>query len=279
MPFLGFEKWEEHLYEPYRDLDVEIPCDDLEAYRLNPSLRYLYYKPIVLDIIGVYNAPSGSPVDRYPLIQKPVFNPWGMGMGVRVFDSDYDEDRDYVPGHFLMEKWEGEHKSIDMLVRDGEILFHQSTIGHPGPDQTFDYWELVQDKLLISDAIQTLIFNTRFTGCVNLELISGNMVEICLRHSGQFVDMYDTQFLDNLVKLNTGNNITQMKQVSGRYSVPVFVDELCDEAIKIEHPMLIKTVDPDCNPRGGMRLGYINTTNLKEAMEARREILNVVNNH
>lgn len=279
MPFLGYEKWEEHLYKPYDKVDVDIPCDDLEAYRLYPSLRHLYYKPIVLDMLGVYNAPSGSPVDRYPLIQKPVFNPWGMGMGVKVFDGDYDKDRDYVPGHFLMEKWEGEHKSIDMLVRDGEVLFHQSTIGYPGPGQTFDYWELIQDELLISDDIRTLVTSTHFTGCINIELISGNIVEICLRHSGQFVDMYDPKFLDNVVQLYKGNNITQMRQASQQYSVPVFVNELSEVALNVVHPLLIKTIDPDCSPKGGIRLGYINASNLDIAMEARKEILHVIDNH
>lgn len=277
MPFLGYEKWEEFIYESYEDVDVEIPCDDLEAYRLNPTLRHLYYKPIVLDLIGVYNALSGSPVDRYPLIQKPAINPWGMGMGVKTIEGP--EDLEYIPGHFMMEKWEGEHKSIDMLVRDGEILFHQTAIGYPGPDQTFDFWELIQDELLLSDDVQSLITNTHYTGCVNVELISNNMVEICLRHSGQFVDMYDPRFLDNVIELYKGNKITQMRQVSHQYSVPVFVNELSEAALSIVHPLLIKTIEPDCSPKGGIRLGYINASNLNTAMEARKEILYVINSH
>lgn len=279
MPFLGYEKWEEHIYEPFGDVGVDIPCDDLNAYRLNPTLRHYFYKPLLLDLLGEYNAPSGSPVQSYPVIQKPALNPWGMGMGVRIFDTYYDHTSDYVPGHFLMKKHEGIHRSIDCLVLDGNLEFTQTAIGHPSTGQTFNYWELVRDEFLIPDKIRTLISQTKFTGCINIELIGYNLIELTFRHSGQFVDMYDKGFLSNIISLYISKTYTDIEQVSGRFSVPVFVPDVYDERLAPYYGALTVTIDPANSPVGGQRFGYINTSNLHEALELRQEIQNVVNNH
>ena len=281
MPFLGIEKWEEHIFESY-DVEVDIPCDDVYAYKLNPSHRHLYYKPLVLDLLGVYNAPSGSPVNSYPVIQKPVINPFGMGMGVEAFESDYDEDRDYKPGTFIMEKYEGQHTSVDCLVVDGNLEFTQTAIGIPGPGQTFEYWELIKRENSLPQKIKNFIETTNYTGAMNIEMIGRNLIEIALRFSGQFVDMYHEFFLTNIISLYKGTGITHpIEQVSGRYSVPIFVPDVYDERLAqfCSSDLITYTLEADITLPGGQRFGYINTDDLECALALRKEIHNAIDDH
>lgn len=272
--FVGYDSWEASLYEPYANIQSEIPCDDVEAYRLLPDYRHLFYKPLICDYFGVYNVPIGARCVRYPVIQKPTINPYGMGMGVREVLSA--EDELYVPGTFYMERLEGEHKSIDIMIHNGLPVFHQSAVGKTAIGQTFDYWELIEDELDF-DIIVFIIENlTGYSGMLNVETIGNVPIELTFRHAGQFVDMYSSDFLNQLVNIYTNNdvNVSKLEQVTGRYSVPIFVPFIDESRCNDINIPFVKTVDTvDYNPSGGKRLGYINTTDLEGALKDREEIL------
>lgn len=271
--FVGYDTWEGPLYEPYNNIDVTIPCDDVEAYRANPRYRHLFFKPLVCDYFGVYNVPVGSAHVRYPAIQKPVINPFGMGMGTREVNCKADER--YIPGTFYTEKLVGEHKSVDIMVLDGLPVFHQSAIAHKGDGFTFDYWELIQDDL-DWEVILFIVENMGdYSGMLNIETINNKPIELTLRMSGQFIDMYCDDFIDQIVNIynNKDVNVENLEQIAGAYSVPIFVPFLDESRCRDISVPFVNTIDSDdYNPIGGKRLGYINTRDLQDGLQKREEI-------
>ena len=271
--FVGYDTWEEPLYKPYENIESVIPCDDVTAYRVNPNFRHLFYKPLISDYFGVYNVPVGSKDLRYPAIQKPVINPFGMGMGTREVTCKADER--YLPGTFYSEKLVGEHKSIDTMVVDGLPVFHQSAVAHKAEGFTFDYWELIEDDLEWEVILFVVECMGNYSGMLNIETINNKPIELTLRMSGQFIDLYCSDFVDQIVNIYNNNdvNVVNLEQVTNAYSVPIFVPFLDESRCRGIDIPFVNTIDvDDYNPSGGKRLGYINTKDLQDGLQRREDI-------
>ncbi len=184
--------------------DVHIPTDDIDAYKFNPRHRWIYDKLRVAQSQGLECGLYGSPPPRYPVFCKPVTNLKGMGVGSCVLQDERGYKEKCKPGDFWMRLLSGEHVSSDWAVVRGVPAWCRHTLGNPGIAGTFDYW-VIQARGRPSlerycrDWIHAHLSD--YTGMLNIEAIGGRIIEMHLRFSDQWPDLYGSRWLDAMVRL------------------------------------------------------------------------------
>ena len=94
--------------------------DDYHAWEAYPQYRWVFNKLDVSLRLGYHAGPAGIPVkkDGYYII-RPVYNPYGMGIGAHKKWLTTDEQDDMAnhkhipPGYFWCEWLDGSHYSVD----------------------------------------------------------------------------------------------------------------------------------------------------------------------
>ncbi len=184
--------------------DVHIPTDDIDAYKFNPRHRWIYDKLRVAQSQGLECGLYGSPPPRYPVFCKPVTNLKGMGVGSCVLQDERGYKEKCKPGDFWMRLLSGEHVSSDWAIVRGVPAWCRHTLGNPGIAGTFDYW-VIQARARPSlerycrDWIHAHLSD--YTGMLNIETIGGRIIEMHLRFSDQWPDLYGSRWLDAMVRL------------------------------------------------------------------------------
>jgi hypothetical protein len=184
--------------------DVHIPTDDADSYRWNPMHRWVFNKLIVAESQQLECAPHGLAPTHYPVFSKPIFNLDGMGVGSRVLRDARDYERHRCPGHMWMPLLEGDHISTDAAVIAGSVRWIRHSKGVPHPGGTFDYWIVEGGRRPELETycvrwIQTHLAD--YTGMVNLESIGGRIIEVHLRFTDQWPDLYGAGWLVAMVLL------------------------------------------------------------------------------
>ena len=94
--------------------------EDYHAWEAYPHYRWIFNKLEVSLRLGYHAGPAGIPVDKTGwYIVRPVYNPYGMGIGAhkKWLDVDWQDamsDHKHIPpGYFWCEWFEGAHYSID----------------------------------------------------------------------------------------------------------------------------------------------------------------------
>lgn len=182
--------------------------------------------------------------------------------------------------------------SSDIAVVAGKPVWFSHTIGVPGPYQTFDYWEVnatAEDDVQTNITIFIETHLNEHTGMLNVESIGGKIIEIHLRFTAQWPDLYGSRFLPSVVDLYCGKGWTgpeTSEQMA--YSVPLFDDEkyavisssiLSDTIQKMEKAFHLSSIvveyDPTVpleswpRPSGGFRIATINGFDLERCKSAR----------
>lgn len=273
-----------------------IPTSDTKAYPLYPKFRWVYNKLTVAELQGINCGPHAVEPneDEYPIFSKPVMNILGMGKNARVIRTPEEYWDSITPGHMWCTLLSGTHYSTDIAVDAGKPVWFSHTIGVPGPHQTFDYWEVnVTDRHDVQRNIAAFIeaHLGDFTGMLNMESIGGKIIEIHLRFSSQWPDLYGSWFPSALVDLYCGHGWTgpATKGQTG-YSVTLFDDgkyaligssiqretlEEMEKALNVSS--IVVDYDPDVpleswpRPPGGFRVASINGFDLEICKEARRK--------
>ncbi|KAA8647762.1 hypothetical protein EYZ11_000235 [Aspergillus tanneri] len=275
-----------------------IPTGDPDAYDLYPKFRWAYNKLTVAELQGIKCGPHETEPDHdlYPIFSKPIYNLGGLGADARLIRTQEDYWRSHTPGHMWSALLTGKHYSTDIAVIAGRPVWFAHTRGMADKDQTWDYWEVnVTADCTVQQNIAAFIEShvAGYTGMVNMETIGGKIIEIHLRFSPQWPDLYGPWFLPSLVDLYcgkgwTGPCLAEAKTRTG-YSVPLFGDEkyaLISSTIKHEQlrEMEIafnvssitmgydKTMPMEgrTRPTGGFRLAWINGFDLEKCKFARR---------
>jgi hypothetical protein len=184
--------------------DVDIPTDDPDSWRWYPEHRWVYDKIAVALSQGLEAAPHGVVPQHFPVFSKPITNLKGMGTGSRMLASAADYARYAAPGHMWMTQLQGRHVSSDAAIVDGEPGWWRHATGAPGPEGTFDYWTVHADA---DPALEgycgawTRKHLRGYTGMINVETIGGRMIEVHLRLSDQWPDLYGAGWVESLVRL------------------------------------------------------------------------------
>ncbi|KAJ5657844.1 uncharacterized protein N7484_001493 [Penicillium longicatenatum] len=272
-----------------------IPTCDTQAYQLHPRFRWIYNKLTVAELQGIKCGPHATEpdADLYPIFSKPLLSLWGMGTGARIIKTREEYWGSIEPGHMWCTLLTGTHYSTDIAVVAGKPGWFSHTIGVPGTMQTFDYWEVnATDKDNVQRNLVAFIeaHLGEYTGMLNVESIGGKIIEIHLRFTSQWPDLYGCWFFSSLANLYCGKGWTG-PQTSGEtaYSVPLFDDEkyaylspsiqrcTLQEMKKVFHlSSLVVDYDPTVpleswpKPKGGFRVLTINGPDLDRCKLVRR---------
>jgi hypothetical protein len=205
MPVCEADPWRKQYFEnALCPPDVNIPTEDIDARNWNPRYRWVYNKILVARSQGIDAGPHGSTPPRFPVFSKPITNLRGMGIGSRVIRSPEEYIFTQTLGHMWMTLLEGRHVSSDAAVIDGTPRWWRHAFGRPAGEGTFDFWVVqANSDLEIETRCGAWISEhlSDYTGMINLETIGGSIIEVHLRFSDQWPDLYGEGWIDALVSL------------------------------------------------------------------------------
>lgn len=270
--------------------EARIPIEDSDAWTWNPRHRWVYDRIAVALSQGLAAGPHGTRPPRFPVFSKPIVNLWGMGVGTRILGSRDDYDRHYGAGHMWMTLLEGRHVSSDAAVVRGKVRWWRHVTGRPAGGGTFDYWSVhAEAEPALEAAIGGWLAKhlRDYTGMVNVETIGGFIIEVHLRASEQWPDLYGRGWVEALIELYSRGEwtfvdrdrrdgfsvvlfgpsdgrsqhpsrerIEEVLAIPGVSSVQITFDEHSDPLL---HPM----------PPGGFRLAVVNCWDLEAGLAAR----------
>jgi len=294
MPIYECDPWREQYFAAVEcPPDVHIPTDDIDANRFNPRHRWTYNKVLIAQTQGLECGLHDLAPRAYPVFSKPIVNLKGMGVGSRLLCDERDFYAHCKPGHFWMTFLTGEHVSSDIAVVDGRSVWFRHTLGMPAPGGTFDYWII---KAAANVELESYCANWierhlgGYTGMLNVETIGGRIIEMHLRFTDQWPDLYGDGWLEAVVRLYQLGvwAFADRDRVDG-YSVVLFGPH--DRLYRYPAASLlefyraipgVKSVQITCSdhvppashsmPPGGFRLAVINTRHFSVGQQLRIQI-------
>jgi hypothetical protein len=205
MPICEADPWRLQYFEHAAcPPDVNVPTEDSDAWLWFPEHRWVYDKIAVAQSQGLDAAPHGVAPPKFPVFSKPIVNLKGMGIASRVLRSQGEYEENETAGHMWMTLLEGRHVSCDVAVVAGEPRWWRHVTGRPGGEGTFDYWTV---HAAAEPAIEAYCgawigrHLARYTGILNIETIGGRMIEVHLRMSDQWPDLYGAGWVEAVISL------------------------------------------------------------------------------
>jgi hypothetical protein len=269
---------------------VNIPTEDCDAWLWYPDHRWVYDKIAIAQSQGLEAAPHGVTPSRFPVFSKPITNLRGMGVASRVLHSASEYEQSLTPGHMWMTRLEGRHVSSDAVIVAGEPCWWRHVTGAPSGEGTFDYWTVhaaadpgIEDRC--GGWIRAHLAG--YTGILNIETIGGAMIEVHLRMSDQWPDLYGAGWVTAVIRLYHERvwNFADRDRRDG-YSVVLFGPH--GRSYRHPHAAVVTQVRnmpeissvqitfyEDKNPAhhamppGGFRLAIVNAWSLSAGFEAR----------
>jgi hypothetical protein len=273
--------------------DVNIPTEDADAWLWYPDHNWVYDKLAVARSQGLEAGPHGVLPPRFPVFSKPMMNLKGMGIDSRIIRSQAEYERNLTAGHMWMRLLEGRHASSDVAVVAGEPRWWRHVTGKPGGEGTFDWWTVhAAGEPGIEDYCGAWIRRhlAGYTGMLNVETIGGRMIEVHLRLSDQWPDLYGAGWVDALVRLyhqrrwefadhdrRDGYSVVLFGPHGPRYRhpPPALVAQVRDlpgvSSVQITFHE-DKKPEQHAMPPGGFRLAVVNAVDLQAGL-AGRELL------
>jgi len=294
MPICEADSWRLQYFEHAAcPAHVNIPTEDSDAWLWYPKHRWVYDKLAVAMSQGLDAGPHGVPPPAYPVFSKPIINLKGMGIASRVIASQAEHEQSLTAGHMWMTLLDGRHVSTDVAIVDGEPRWWRHVTGRPGGEGTFDYWTVhAEAEPAIEDYCGAWIRKhlAGYTGILNTETIGGRMIEVHLRMSDQWPDLYGAGWVDALVRLyherrwvfadddrRDGYSVVLFGPHGRRYRHPP--PALAAQVLDLPGVSSVQvTFDEDKEPErhamppGGFRLAVINAWDLQAGL-AGRELL------
>ena len=294
MPICEADPWRlQYFADAECPADVNIPTEDSDAWLWNPQHRWVYDKLAVALSQDLDAGPHGTTPPRFPVFSKPIINLRGMGIGGCVLRDMAEYQSNYAPGHMWMPLLEGDHVSTDVALADGEPRWWRNVTGLPAGEGTFDYWTVhaAPDPVLQARCGAWLRQNLAgYTGMVNLETIGGTIIEIHLRFSDQWPDLYGEGWVRAVIRLSQtktwdfadrdrrdGYSVVLFGPKGRRYRHPPRA--LTDEVLRMPGVSSAQVTfhedrDPDWHamPPGGFRLVIVNGWDLGAALKAREKL-------
>lgn len=296
MPFVTQEPWKRQFYSGTEcPENTVIPLKDYNAYCLNPVHRWVYNKLEIAEKQGLVCAPHGVAPDQFPVFSKPIYNLRNLGSGIKVLEDMEDYREHCSSGHMWSELLIGDHVSTDLAVLNGKVVWLSHTLGIASGRGTFDRWEInvsvpqQHEKRLVYFIELHL---SDYTGMLNAEMIGGRIIEMHLRFTNQWPDLYPHGFLNAVVGLYQGKwcpSEEMMMNDTRGFSVVMFgtpkievwakPDMSLVEAIRSCHSLYSVQmpftegvpVRHHSHPPGGYQLATFNGPNLLQCMEARED--------
>tara|TARA_R110002110_G_scaffold271566_3_gene487001 strand:- start:25184 stop:26122 length:939 start_codon:yes stop_codon:yes gene_type:complete len=289
---LAINPWREQFFNKYTcPENIDIPIHDPDAYKLNPKHSWVYNKLLITEKQNISCGPHGIEPDIFPVFSKPIYNLKSLGFNTRLLQNQADYHEYYEPGCMWSTFYKGEHISTDVSVINGEIQWCCHTIGYPLQDGTFDYWEIQKSgnkrvKSYLQDFIHQHL--SGYTGMLNAETIDCKIIEIHLRSTSQWPDLYGNHFIQSVIDLyvkktwqykpntNTGYSVVlfdehkQYRKPSADF-ISKFIDGKKVSSIQLPFDESISFAAHSMPP-GGFRLAIINGFCLDSCLRVREAI-------
>jgi hypothetical protein len=207
--------------------------------------------------------------------------------------SAEDYERHYRAGHMWMPLLEGRHVSSDVAVVQGTPCWWRHATGKPGRGGTFDFWTVhaaaeaeIEDKCGAWIACHL----AGYTGMLNLETIGGTIIEVHLRLSDQWPDLYGAGWVDALVRLyhrgtwqfddgarRDGYSVVLFGRKGPRYRHPPgeVVEAILSRPEVSSVQITFREDRAPANhamPPGGFRLAVVNCWSLRAGLHAREDL-------
>jgi hypothetical protein len=294
MPICEIDPWRMQYFEHVACPDgVNIPTEDSDAWLWYPDYRWVYDKIAVARSQGLAAGPHGTAPPCFPVFSKPSTNLKGMGVGSRVLANAEDYEQNLTPGHMWTTLLQGRHVSSDAAIVDGEPRWWRHVTGVPSGEGTFDHWTVHAEP---DSAIENYCGNwirrhlRGYTGIVNIETIDGRMIEMHLRMSDQWPDLYGAGWVDAVIGLyhqhrwefadddrHDGYSVVLFGPHGPRYRHPP--PSLTAQVLRVPGVSSVQITyhedrDPEQHamPPGGFRLAIVNAWSLQAGL-AGRDIL------
>lgn len=159
---------------------------DWQAWQEYTNLRWMFNKLELSLRRGYTAAPAGVPVPvTGEYVVRPIYNLSGMGAGATVQRLEQDKEARIPAGYFWCERFSGDHISTDWRLENGVWQPVFCAMGYRNEDNPlykFSKW----CKITKPDYIIMPDFDFGTVTCVNTEHIGDKLIEIHLRHSGDF---------------------------------------------------------------------------------------------
>jgi hypothetical protein len=295
MPICEADPWRMQYFEgiPCPD-DVRVPTEDGDAWAWFPKYKWVYNKLEIAERQGFRCGPHGLEPPSLPVFSKPIFNMRGMGAGSRVMRTRDEYKAFQRPGHIWMPLLAGEHVSSDAAVVNGKVRWWRHSIGLPLEGGMFDYWIVLADNRPdIESYCGEWIENNLggYTGMLNLETIGTRIIEVHLRFSDQWPDLYGGRpWVEALIGLyrdgewryddssrRTGYSVVLFGANGVKFTHPP--SELVDEIKAMPEVTSVQVTfhqdrPPSWHsmPPGGFRLAIVNTWDLQTGLRARERL-------
>ena len=270
------------------NLSNEIITDDFDAWEKLVNFRKIYDKLFIAYSQNISSGPMGIYPKEYPVIFKPIINLFGMSRGFKIINNVKEYDDNLKDGFFWMKYFPGKQINIDLILVDGNINFYSALLSVDNSDGTFNYHESIPDYQLDLKIVDWIKINLQnYTGCLNLEIIDNNIIEVHLRLNGDFY-LYNKDFVLELEKLYTKKQWNLNYKIKKIYLIPIFVpsnlnmknikfDKILKLLKKYEAISLrINNIKSNHQKEGLSRLFMYDIHNIKKGLELKNKILNIL---
>ena len=205
MPIVEPDPWREQYFAGHAcPNDVIVPTDDPDCWTLYPEHRWIYDKLMVAASQNLAAGPHGTMPPAFPVFSKPIVNLKGMGAGSRIVRNRNEYVHSLAPGHMWMPLLTGAHVSTDAALVGGRARWWRHAIGAARAGGTFDHWRVeAKPRLRLEARLGAWAArNLRgYTGIANIETIGGVIIEVHLRLTDQWPDLYGPGWVDAVVAL------------------------------------------------------------------------------
>lgn len=294
MPIVEPDPWRKQYFEGYScPKNVIIPTDDPDCWALYPRHRRVYDKLMVAASQNLVAGPHGVMPPAFPVFSKPTVNLKGMGAGSRIIRTRGEYLHSLTPGHMWMPLLDGAHVSTDAALIDGRARWWRHAVGSPRPGGTFDHWK-VEAKSRPRLEARLGAWAKRelrgYTGIANFETIGGVIIELHLRLTDQWPDLYGPGWVDSVIALyaegrwrfkergrRDGFSVVLFGPHGKKYAHPPAGEVAKVRALPGVSSVQI-TFDPRKPPRahsmppGGFRLAVVNAWSLAAGRAARARL-------
>jgi hypothetical protein len=294
MPIREADPWRlQYFDDVFCPADIDIPTEDSDAWTWNPKHRWVYDKIAIAQSQGLPAGPHGVTPPFFPVFSKPIINLRGMGIGSRIISDEAEYRRLSTPGHMWMPLLAGKHVSSDVAVAEGVPRWWRHVTGVPAGEGTFDLWTVhaAPDPAIEGACGEWIQKNLAgYSGMLNLETIEGTIIEVHLRFSDQWPDLYGAGWVEALVRFYQtrkwkfsdrnrcdGFSVVLFGPKDRRYRHPP--RELVDEIFGTEGISSVqitfheeRTLESHAMPPGGFRLAIVNAWNLRAGEDAREKL-------
>jgi hypothetical protein len=226
MPICERDPWRFQFFEGVAcPQNVCVPTDDIDVYEWYSQHNWVYEKLRIAKSQGLTCGMAGQTPQHFPVFAKPNVNLRGMGLDSRIIRTQTEFEA-LPAGHMWMQLLDGEHISTDCAVVRGKVKWMCHAHGFPWRDGMFTHWVIeTTQRVELNHYISSWIIRNLpdYTGMLNIETISGKIIEAHLRFADQWCDLYSKPWLTALVDLYAKGEWHLDDSINREgYSVPLF---------------------------------------------------------